>query len=629
MSKLRKVFKAAGITAASIAVLLTAAYFILPHGPRDTMEFNDPYRVERTLVTGKNYMVAAGTPWAAHAAIEILDRGGNAYDASIASLLALNVTFGHAASFPGVAPILLHDARTGEVISYTGAGTAPSAATVEYFKSHGYDNIPKLNVLAHLLPASPDVLVAVLKQYGTMSFTEVSATAIKIAREGFPIHKQMMADMNLGFFTRLGLTWLLPYNSNVYYRGQWWRPFHHADRFTLPDLANTFQSLCKAEQDALARGASREQGLDAVRDYFYKGPIADAIAGLHEEKKGLITKADLSNYKGYWEKPLSGKFREYTIFANRTWNQGAIVPMVLQLLDGVDLKSMGHNSLEYIHTVLQAIELCLADREAFFGDPAFVNVPVEGLLNPRYAAERRKLFTPNRAFGATPRHGDPFAFQKTGGAFIYENRNIAVARNDGGLSFGKDTSYIAVVDKQGNAVSLTPSDFPESPMVPGTGLTLGTRMIQFYLDEKHPDGLMPGKRPRITPNPGMVFKNGKFYMSYGTPGGDSQTQAMIQFFLNLVVFGMDVQEAISAPRFISLNWPDSFAPHAYTAGTIKMERSLYDSYEPALAKMGYTVLPLGNWDNKVGAVCAVIRDPSTGTLTGGADPREESWAEGK
>ena len=629
MRALQKVLKAVLIIAASAAVVLTITYFILPHGPRDTMQFNDPYRTERTSVTGEKYMAAAGTPWAAHAAIEILDKGGNAYDASIAALLALNVTFGHAASFPGVAPILLYNAKTGEVISYTGAGTAPSAATVEYFKSHGYDNIPKMSVLAHLLPASPDVLVAVLKKYGTMSFTEVSAPAIKIAQQGFPIHKQMMADMNLGFFTRLGLTYLMPYNSKVYYRGQWWRPFHHADTFTLPDLAKTLTAMSKAEQDARAHGASREQGLDAVRDYFYKGPIADAIAAFHKEKKGLITKEDLAHYTGHWEKPLSGKFREYTIYSNQTWNQGAVVPMVLQLLEGVDLKSMGHNSPEYIHTVLQAIEVCMADREAFFGDPAFVNVPVEGLLNPQYAVERRKLFTPGKAFGATPMHGNPLAFQKSGGVFNYSASSQAVAHNDSAFHFGKDTSYISVVDRQGNAVSLTPSDFPESPMIPDTGLTLGTRMIQFYLDEKHPDGLMPGKRPRITPNPGMVFKNGKFYMSYGTPGGDSQTQAMVQFFLNLVVFGMDVQEAISAPRFISLNWPDSFAPHAYMAATIKLEKPLYDAYAKAMRQMGYTVLPLGTWDNKVGAVCAVIRDPASGRLTGGADPREESRAEGR
>jgi gamma-glutamyltranspeptidase/glutathione hydrolase len=197
------------------------------------------------------------------------------------------------------------------------------------------------------------------------------------------------------------------------------------------------------------------------------------------------------------------------------------------------------------------------------------------------------------------------------------------------VSYGKDTSYISIIDKEGNAVSLTPSDFPESPMVPGTGMTLGTRMIQFYLDENHPDALEPGKRPRITPNPSMVFKNGKFYMSFGTPGGDVQTQAIVQVFLNMTVFGMNPQAAINAPRFRSLNWPDSFAPHQYSPGTIELEKSIYDTCGKELEKMGYKVLATTDWDNIMGAACAIMRDQETGELTGGADPREESWAEGR
>ena len=303
--------------------------------------------------------------------------------------------------------------------------------------------------------------------------------------------------------------------------------------------------------------------------------------------------------------------------------------MVLQMLEGIDLKAMGHNSPEYIHTVLQALELAMADREAYFGDPAFVDVPVEGLLSKEYAAVRREMMTPGKAFGQMPPAGDPRSYSGSGvEADDLTAGSLTVEDKDSNYSFGKDTSYITVVDSQGNAVSLTPSDFPESPMIPGTGLNLGTRMTQFYIDENHVNGLMPGKRPRITPNPSMVIKDGELFMSFGTPGGDSQTQAIVQVFLNVTVFGMDIQEAISAPRFLSLNWPDSFAPHEYCPGQISIEEPLYSQVVKDMEAMGYKVNQYRNWDNTFGSVCAIIRDADTGHLYGGADPREVSWAEG-
>jgi gamma-glutamyltranspeptidase/glutathione hydrolase len=540
----------------------------------------------------------------------------------MAALLTLNVTFSQAASFPGVAPILIYDAQSGTVKSYIGAGTAPAAATVAYFKENGYDNVPKYKLIAQLLPASPDVLIAILKEHGMMSFSEIAKPAIDRVREGVPVHYQLLHDMDLSLVERLGLTIIMPYNSEVYFKKQWWRPLDHNERLVLSDLADTLQELCNAEQAALAQGKSRLEALDAVRSYFYEGPIAQTIADYHAENKGLITKEDLANYTGRWETPLSGTYGEYTIYANDTWNQGGVVPMVLQILEGIDLESMGHNSAEYIHTVTQAIELAMADREAYFGDPAFVDVPIEGLLSKEYAAERRALMTPGKAFGQTPPAGNP---NKTD--VVPQTTPDAVKKSGASSvsSMGKDTSYITVVDKDGNAVSLTPSDFPESPMIPGTGLNLGTRMTQFNLDDGA-NGLLPGKRPRITPNPSMVLKNGGLFMSFGTPGGESQTQAIIQVFLNVVVFGMDPQTAISAPRFISLNWPNSFAPHEYFPGEMTVEQSIYDSVGEELKTKGYKLTAIRDWDNLLGAVCAIVKDSETGMLQGGADPREESWA---
>ncbi|MDR0663051.1 MAG: gamma-glutamyltransferase, partial [Spirochaetaceae bacterium] len=509
---------------------------------------------------------------------------------------------------------------------YIGAGTAPAAATVEYFRENGYDNVPKYKLIAQLLPASPDVLIAVLKEHGTLSFSEIAKPAIDRAREGVPVHYQLLHDMDLGLAERLGLTIIMSYNSEVYFKKQWWRPLDHNERLVLSDLADTLQELCDAEQTALMRGANRLEALDAVRAYFYEGPIAQTIADYHSKNKGLITKEDLANYKGGWETPLSGTYGEYTIYANDTWNQGGVVPMVLQILEGIDLKSMGHNSAGYIHTVTQAIELAMADREAYFGDPAFVDVPITGLLSKEYAAERRALMTPGKAFGKTPPAGDP---NKTGAVPQITLTVLPKESSLASVSFwGKDTSYITVVDKDGNAVSLTPSDFPESPMIPDTGLNLGTRMTQFNLDSGA-NGLLPGKRPRITPNPSMALKNGELFMSFGTPGGESQTQAIIQVFLNVTVFGMDPQTAISAPRFISLNWPNSFAPHEYFPGEMTVEQSIYDSAGRELEAMGYKLTAVRDWDNLLGAVCAVLKDSQTGELRGGADPREESWAIGK
>jgi len=619
----------AGAVIAGLILILGIIYLILPKGPRETMTFNDTHKVDRPSVISYNFMASTGTPWATQAALQVMENGGNAVDGAVAALLALNVTYGEAASFPGVAPILIYDAETKTVESYTGAGTAPAKATIELFTSRGWKTVPKMDIWSQLLPASPDVIVSIMDKYGTKSFTELSAPAIKLAREGFPVHDTMLKNLNLSLVERLGFTILMPYNSQVYLGGQWWRPLHHGEIFRRPDLADTFELMARAEQDVLAKGGTREAGLMAVRDTFYKGEIAKKIVAFHKEKGGLFTAEDMANYRGHWEKPLQGRFGPYTIYANDTWNQSAVTPMVLQILDGIDLKSMGHNSPEYVHTVLQAIELVMADREAYFGDPEFVKVPSTGLLDPGYAQERCKLMTPDKAFGVMPPAGDPWKYQGEAASSSLSRPTDLAASEGSGVSFGKDTSYICVVDSEGNAVSLTPSDFPQTPMVPGTGLTLGNRMNQFRLDSQHPDALQPGKRPRITPNACMALKDGELFMSFGTPGGDTQTQTNVQVFLNVVVFGMNPQEAINEPRFQSFNFPDSFAPNVYKPGAIGLELPLYNKIGKQLESMGYKIEIGDTWDNKYGAADAIIRDHQIGQLTGGADPREESWAEGR
>jgi gamma-glutamyltranspeptidase/glutathione hydrolase len=589
------------------------------------MHFDDPCQVPRESVRAETHMAATGTPWATEAAMKVLDRGGNAFDAGMAALLALNVTYPEAASFPSVAPTIIYDAETGEIWSYCGAGTAPAKATIDFFKSKGHDTIPSMGILAQLVPSSPDAVVAILDKYGTMSFGQVSEDAIRLASDGFPVHKMMLNHLDLSMVERAGFSVLMPYNAKIYFNGQWWRPLHHKERFRQTDLANTLAAMAQAEERVVRNGGSRSDGLQAVRDYFYKGPIAEAIVKLHEEEGGLITREDLASYAGYWEKPLTGEFHAYTHWANQTWNQGAVVPLALQILSGIDLKSMGHQSPEYVHALIQAIDLAIADREAYFGDPAFVKPPIEMLLSKEYAALRRKAMTPGKAFGQMPPAGDP---PKSINEQKVKTTDVAQAVFP---QFGRalDTSYLAVVDRWGNSISLTPSDFPQSPMVPGTGLCLGIRMTQFRLDPEHPSSLAPGKRPRITPNASMVTRGGEWFMTFGTPEGDQQPQALVQVFLNLVVFDMDIQDAIDAPRFRSRNFPDSFSPHKYTPGVVELEKSLYEKVGKSLEAMGYKIEVVPDWHYEMGAVCAILRDDAGGGLVGGADPRQENWAAGR
>jgi len=617
----------AGLAAAGLGL-----YWVSVTGPRELMELDDPYRSPRRSVAAETHVAVSGTPWATHAALEILERGGNAFDAGMAALLALDVTYPEAASFPSIAPTLVYDAEKDEIWSYCGVGTAPQKATIEYFRSEGHETVPNLSILAQLLPASPDAIVSILDRYGSMSFGQISEEARRLAREGFPVHAMMLEHLDLSLPERLGFRLLMPYNADVYFGGEWWRPLHHKERFRQPDLARTFESMADAEARAIEAGGSRSQGLAAVRDTFYAGPIADAIVELHEREGGLFTRRDLAEYTGYWEKPLSGRFGEYTIYANRTWSQGGVLPLALQALDGIDLRSLGHNSPRYLHTVIQAIELAMSDREAYFGDPDFVDVPIEGLFDRDYAATRRRAMT-QRAFGEMPAPGNPMEFEA--GAVpeqkVRETSVVAArgSRRSHGTPSVVDTSYLAVTDSRGNSISLTPSDFPMSPMVPGTGLCLGIRMTQFRLEPGHPAALAPGKRPRVTPNASMVRRGADLVMTFGTPEGDQQPQALTQVFLNRFVFGMDIQEAIDAPRFRSRNFPDSFSPHEYRPGVVQLEKSLYQSAGADLEAMGYRTEVVDDWHHEMGAVCAIVRDPSTGRLTAGADPRQESWADGR
>ena len=624
----KRILKWIGLGFLALILVAVIVYAFLPKGPRDLMEYKDLTKTEKQLLKADQFAIVAGTPWASQAGYDVLARGGNACDAAVAALLTLNVTHGEAASFPGVAPTMYDNAQTGEVKSYIGAGKAPQAATIEKFKSRGFETVPELDIWSQLIPASPDVIIGLLTDCGTLSFSELAQPAIDIAREGFPAHAIMVRNLDFSLVERIGFAYLMPYNTDVFLRGEWWRPLHLHERMIFRDLANTLEAMSNAERDAVQAGASREAGLQAVRDYFYKGPIAEKIASYHKQAGGLISYDDLASYTGGWEQPVVGHYGEFTIYANGTWSQGIMESLILQTLEGIDLKSMGHNSPQYIHTVTQAIDLAMADRDAYIGDPAFVNVPLDILLSKDFADARRAAMT-DRAFASLPSPG--LLTPPTSGLMPNQFAGLSPAQAFLTLtdfSAGQDTSQLVVIDAQGNAVVMTPSDFPQTPMIPDTGLNLGNRMDQFRLDPNHVNALQPGKRPRITPHAVIIFKNEKFYMALSTPGGDMQAQALVQVFLNMQIFGMDIEQAVSAPRFNTVAAPSSFAPHESYPAHIRLEADLYATAAQGLTALGYTVEENPKWDKDYGAVGAIMIGES-GELLAGSDPREETTALGK
>lgn len=612
------------ISATALLVVCIIAGAVFLTAP-EILPYSDTTRTSKTLATGTQHAVVTGTPWATQAAMEVLNDGGSACDAAIAALLVINVTHGEAAAFGGVTPTLYYNAQTRQVRSYTGVGTAPAAASIEAFRAAGLDSIPSLDIRAQLVPAGPDAIAALLQKCGKKSFAELARPAIELARNGFPMHAIMHRNMDLPWYQRLGMRILMPSTAEVWLPHGWWQPVRLHQKMTFPALANTLQNLADAETRALQQGRSREQAIEALRDYFYRGPIAEQIARFHREQDGFIRLQDLQQYQGSWESPVSTQIGRYTFFANGTWSQGMLGPQVLQMLQSLPLKDLGHNSAAYIHRVTQAIELAMSDRDTYVADPAFVSVPTAVLLSPDYARARQAQMTPQAFDGPAPA-GEIPGF---GGA--RQGRESSASGSEKNLhtlahfNAGQDTSQISVIDRQGNAVVITPSDFPKSPMLPGTGINLGDRMTQFRLDPQHVNSLQPGKRPRITPHALMVFENDRLLLAFSTPGGDMQAQALVQVFLNLQLFGMDIQQAISAPRFYSINSPSSFSPHEATPAGLRLEQSLYATQAEALSKLGYQVQQDPDWDKDFGAVGGILIN-AEGTLLAGADPREETTA---
>ncbi|MBI4182477.1 MAG: gamma-glutamyltransferase family protein [Proteobacteria bacterium] len=575
---------------------------------------NGDYVSRRSALIGTRHMVAAGHVLAAEAAHQVLEAGGNAVDAAVAGGLVLGVVQSEFVNVAGVAPILIHIAGTGESVTIDGLGVWPRAASAEFFRQTYGGDIPR-GIHRVVVPAAPDAWLTALERFGSMGFAEVAASAIRFAREGFVMYPLMahLIEKNAAHYAE----W--PASAAIYLPGG--RAPKVGEVFVQADLARTLQYMADEEKAAAAKG--REAGIGAARDAFYKGDIAAAIVRYHRENGGFLTAEDMAGYRVSVEPPVATRFRDYEVLTCGPWCQGPAFAHALRLLDGFDLARMGHNSPAYAHTLIEAFKLVFADRERHYGDPRFVDVPLEGLLSPEYATARRALIRPFTAWSEMPPAGDPrltAPVSAAGGGRL---------RAAGGAFDLADTSYICVVDRLGNAVSATPSDNSWSqPVVPGTGLSPSGRGSQSRTDPAHPCCLAPGKRPRLTPNPAMVMKGGRPFMPIGSPGGDVQVQAMVQAFLNVAAFGMDPQVAVDAPRFATFSFPNSFAPHAYLPGRANLEGRIAPEVGSRLAALGNDVEWWPEATYLAGAVCAIVVDRDRGTLAGAADFRRHTGVAG-
>ncbi len=578
------------------------------------MTASAPQFAHRPTIAVTRHAIAAGHYLAATAGFDILQAGGNAIDAGVAAGIALGVVQSDLVNCAGVAPILIYHAEKREVVTIAGLGPWPKALDPELFMREHGGKIP-VGVLRTVVPAAPDAWITALRRYGTMSFGAVAAAATRLARDGFPMYPLMAASLRK--HAERHASW--PSSAAVYLPNG--RVPEAGELFRQSDLGASLQYMADEEKAAMSRSANgrgREAGLEAARDAFYRGDIARKIIAFMKEEGGLLSAEDLAEYHSPVGPPERRRFGDLEVFTCGAWCQGPVLLQTLALLEGTDLRALGHNSADYVHTLTEALKLAFADREAYYTDPALGHVPLPTLISSEYAAARRKLIRPDKAWPEMPPPGEL-------GASAQRLRASPPNPNP-----EPDTSYVCVADRWGNIFSATPSDGSYgSPVVPGVGFIPSNRGSQSRPDPRHPAGVAPGKRPRLTPNPALAIKgNGEQFLPFGTPGGDVQSQAMLQVLLNIFVHGQDVQSAIESPRFASYSYPSSFAPYDYYPGRLNIEGRIPEAVTAELARRGHQVERWPDWIWLAGAVCAIRTDTKRGIMEAGADPRRAAYALG-
>ncbi|HVD51897.1 MAG TPA: gamma-glutamyltransferase family protein [Candidatus Udaeobacter sp.] len=565
----------------------------------------------RPALLASRHMVSSCHYLATFAGARMFEQGGNAIDAGVAAGIALNVLERHLTDFGGVAPIIVFRPGMDAPETIDGLGHWPASLDIDAYRARHGDDMP-IGVARSVTPAAADAWLTALARHGRLSLAEVLAPSIELC-DGFPVYPRLAAAVER-LAERLA-EW--PTSAEVFLPNG--RPPRVGEILVQRDLGALFRRLAAIEQAHQGRG--RASAIMAARDSIYLGDIADEIASFMREAGGAITKDDLRAQRVRIEAPAHSTYRGIDVYACGPWSQGPLVPMTLNILEGYDIASLGPGSLEFLHRYVEAFKLAAADREGFFGDPEQVEVPIAGLLAKKYASERRALIEDGRAHPELPAPGDPWRFEGRAGHAGYRPR---IAEGVG----APDTSFACAMDAEGNAFAATPSD-PGlgAPLVRGLGMIVSTRGAQLWTTPGHPSAIAPGKRPRLTPNPALLMKDGRALMPFGCPGEDAQCQAMVQVVCNIVDFGMNTQAAIEAPRVISRSFPWTFHPHAYEPGVLTVEGRISPEVRDGLARRGHVIRMLPDVSPAAAGVCAVRR-LDTGTLEGGADPRRESYVAG-
>jgi gamma-glutamyltranspeptidase/glutathione hydrolase len=564
----------------------------------------------RPVIRGRQAAVSSMKPEATEAARRTLQAGGNAFDAAVAGQAALAVTDFPSNGVGSDAVILLYDTKTKRVVSINAEPRAPKLATIEWYQRNNGGKLPSSDgLLSGGIPGVVDAWYLLLDNWGTMTFEQVLQPAIQLAEEGFPLSEKLArAIANTRKIRQY------PSTMRVYMPGE---PPKPGDIFKNVDLARTLKKLIESEKAAASKG--RKEALKAARDRFYKGDIAREMAKFSEENGGLFRYEDFAEYTAKIETPVSVDYRGYQVYKNPSANQGPAELIALNLLEGYDVKKMGLNSPDYIHTSIEAIKLAMADREKFLGDMDFIKIPYDALLSKEYARQRRTLIDGQRA-SLDLRPGSPLPRTSD-----QPERQVRV-NLEGESDHEGDTSYLAVVDKDRNMVSFEPSlhsGFGTGVVMGTTGIIFNCRGDYYSLVPGEPNALEPGKRPRSTLQSTLVMKDGQPFMITGSPGGDDQIMRTMQTLMNVIDFGMNIQQAIESPRWSTRSFPASPFPHTMYPGESSVEARIPEATRQALTARGHKLRVTGPWTQ--GSNGAIVVG-ANGVLSAGADPRVEAYA---
>jgi len=592
-----------------------------------------PGRTEKPVLHGRHWVAITGKPLAATAGAMIFQKGGNAVDAACA-MLGATCTMWDVLSWGGETQALIYNPQTKKVIGINALGVAPTGATPEFFKEKGLEYPPEYGPLAAVTPGTPGGLMTMLAEFGTMSLKEVLEPCMQMA-EGYPAEEEFTRRVERSK-DRLK-QW--PYSKKILlpHLGEEHEAARPGEIFRQPDLLETLKMLVEAEEDALAKGKSRKEAIYAAYDRFYRGDIAEEYARSCQEQGGLITLEDLDRWQVYLEEPVMTTYKGIDVYKLTSWVQGPVLLQMLNMLENIDLKKMGYNSVNYIHALYQVMNLAFADRDFYYGDPYFPpEEPIRGLLSKEYAKERLKQINWNLN-DPDVKPGDPYPFEGKKNPYLHLLKEWSnVGKKDPAemseaemaafeQNFMSGTTSIQAADKQGWVVSVTPSGGWIPACIAGkTGIGMSQRMQSFVLDEGiNPFNVVaPGKRPRATLTPSLALKDGKPFLSFSIQGGDTQDQNCLQFFLCMVEFAMNVQEACEAANIVSYQMMSSFGEHVAVPGRLTLNERIPEEVRELLASMGY--------DTRVnrytsGPMNAIFFDWKHGTFWGGSSNYGEDY----